>query len=118
PELLEKARKLVEYQAAHGAQQKVLSRAESIDLEPSLAGLDTALAGCIYTPGEEVGDCYLFTKALCDAMAKHPQVTIRNQAQVTRLVQREGRIVAAELADGGQIEADQFILANGLGARK
>lgn len=118
PELLEKARKLVEYQAAHGAQQKVLSRAESIDLEPSLAGLDTSLAGCIYTPGEEVGDCYLFTKALYDALAKHPQVTIRNHAQVSRLVQREGRIVAAELADGGQIEADQFILANGLGARK
>src|SRR5690606_14536142 len=43
PELLEKARKLVAYQASLGAEQRVLDAVETLELEPALAGLGASL---------------------------------------------------------------------------
>ena len=47
-ELLDKARALVAYQAAHGADQQVLDAAQTLALEPALAGMGASLAGAIY----------------------------------------------------------------------
>ena len=67
-ELLDKARALVAYQAAHGADQQVLDAAQTLALEPALAGMGASLAGAIYTPSEEAGDCRQFTEALFDRL--------------------------------------------------
>lgn len=114
PLLLEKARKQVEYQAQHGSQQRILDRDQSVDIEPALAHLGDALAGCVYTPTEEVGDCYLFTRALFERVQAHPAATVRTHAKVARLDIRQGRVVGAQLENGEVIEADRFVLANGL----
>lgn len=114
PHLLEKARKQVEYQARHGSQQRILNREQSIEIEPALANLGPALAGCVHTPTEEVGDCYLFTRGLYERVQAHPLATARCNARVVRLNTRQGRVVSAQLATGEAIEADQFVLANGL----
>src|SRR3546814_5831100 len=63
-ELLEKARRLVEYQAALGAEQRVLDAAETLALETALAGMGRRLAGAVYTPSEEAGDCRQFTEEI------------------------------------------------------
>ena len=114
PHLLEKARKQLEYQARHGSQQRILNRQEAVELEPALAHLGNALAGCVYTPTEEVGDCYLFTRTLFERIQAHPAASTRCNAQVKRLNIRQGRVLSAELENGERIEADQFIVANGL----
>ena len=114
PQLLEKARRQVEYQASHGSRQRILNRQEAIELEPALANLGQALAGCVHTPTEEVGDCYLFTRALYERVQAHPSATARSGARVVRLNTRQGKVVSAQLDNGELIEADHFILANGL----
>lgn len=114
PHLLEKARKQVEYQASQGSQQRILSREEAVALEPALAHLGQAVSGCVHTPTEEVGDCYLFTRGLFELIQNHPAGTVHTGARVLRLNSSQGRVMSAQLANGDLIEADQFVLANGL----
>jgi len=116
PELLEKARKLVAYQAGLGAEQRVLDAAETVALEPALAGLGRSLAGAVYTPSEEAGDCRQFTEALFRRLKELGNVECR-MANPVRGLRREGRrIVAVETANG-DIGADTVVLAAGMGAR-
>lgn len=114
PQLLAKARKQVEYQASQGSKQRILDRKEAVEVEPALANFGDALAGCIYTPSEEVGDCHLFTRGLFDKVQAHPAATVRTGARVVRLQQAGGRIAAAILESGEVVEADHFVVANGL----
>lgn len=117
PALLEKARKLVQYQAERGAQQEVLSREQVLAIEPSLAGIGQAIAGAVYTRDEEAGDCYKFTKELYDRFAALPGAVTQLSTQVRRLRREQGRIVAAS-TDQGDIQADAFVVAGGMGSRR
>lgn len=114
PQLLEKARRQVEYQARHGSQQRILDRHEAIAVEPALANFSDALAGCVHTPTEEVGDCHLFTRGLFQRVQAHPAATVRTGARVVRLQTQGGRVVGAVLHTGEVVQADHFIVANGL----
>jgi D-amino-acid dehydrogenase len=116
PALLEKARALVEYQAGHGAEQRVLTAAQTLDMEPALAGLRGRLAGAIYTPGEEVGDCLLFTEGLFERLARYPNVRLSMGNPVAGLRRSGARVVAAQTA-AGDIEADAYVVAAGMGSR-
>lgn len=118
PILLEKARRLVAYQADHGAQQSVLNRQECIALEPALGELGPALAGAIYTPGEEVGDCHLLATGLFNVLTQHNGAAVRTSAHVRKLIRSGGRIVAAELDSGEHITADHFVVAAGMASRR
>ena len=113
-QLLEKARKQVAYQASHGSSQRMLDRQEAIAIEPALAHLGSALAGCVYTPTEEVGDCHLFTTELFKQIQAHPAASVHTGAQVVRLQTRQGRVTGAQLDNGNIVEADHFVVANGL----
>lgn len=116
PELLEKARRLVDYQAALGAEQRVLSAAETIALEPALSGLGANLAGAVYTPSEEAGDCRQFTEGLFRRLKDLGNVECRMATPVQSL-RREGRkIVAVETANG-DIPVDAVVLAAGVASR-
>ncbi len=114
PALLEKARRQVEYQAQHGSQQRILNRAESVAIEPALAELGSDLAGCVYTPTEEVGDCYLFTRRLFEHVQAHPQAETRVDARVVSLQVEAGKVCGVVLDTGEAIAADQVVVANGL----
>ncbi len=114
PALLEKARKQVAYQARHGSKQRILERAESVEIEPALANLGTALAGCVYTPTEEAGDCYLFTRGLFERIQGHPNAETHLNARVARLSVSGTRVTGVVLEGGETVEAEQVVLANGL----
>lgn len=114
--LLEKARGLVEYQASHGADQVVLSASETVALEPALAGIQGQLAGAVYTPSEETGDCRQFTQALFDRLAALPGVTISMGNAVAGLNRRGAKVTSLRTAQG-DIEADAFVVAAGMGSR-
>ena len=113
-ELLDKARALVAYQAAHGADQQVLDAAQTLALSP-LAGMGASLAGAIYTPSEEAGDCRQFTEALFDRLQGMANA-MRDVNPVSGL-QREGRRVVAVQSRDGDIGADAVVLATGIGTR-
>ena len=116
--LLEKARAQVAYQVSLGTEQKVLNAEECVALEPALAPVRHKLAGAVYTPGEESGDCLKFTQGLFDHLAALPTVRIRMQTSVTRLEHRQGRIQGAITQAGERIEADHYVVAAGMGSRR
>jgi D-amino-acid dehydrogenase len=115
--LLDKARKLVSYQASHGATQRVLDAAETLALEPAIAGLGASLAGAIYTPGEEAGDCNSFTRALYARLRELSNVECLMNTPVQGLRHHGATLVAARTA-AGDIEADAFVVATGMASRR
>lgn len=117
PALLHKARGQVAYQATLGARQQVLDAAQSVAIEPSLAVLGDRLAGAIYTPDEESGDCRLFTEALFARLKRMENVRCMMSTRVRGLVRRGDRIEAVRIY-GGEVEADAVVLAAGVGTRE
>ena len=113
---LDKAAALVRYQAAHGTDQRVLSREETLAAEPALAGMGTRIAGAVYTPGEETADCHRFTDSLFQRLRQAGNVSVQMNTRVKRLRRERGRVVAAQTA-AGDIQADAFVVASGIGSR-
>lgn len=114
--LLDKAAGLVEFQSHHGAHQKVLSRQEALDLEPSLSNIGPAIAGGIYTDDEEAGDCQLFTQGLYAQLQHHPKAHCHMGTHVRRLRYENNHVLAA-CTGAGDIQADAYVVASGMGSR-
>jgi D-amino-acid dehydrogenase len=111
----ERARHKMELLVAAGSDQRALDASQCAALEPALAHAQPLLAGGIHTPSEEAGDCQRFTSALADVLQRRNGVTIRYETRVRELVSDGSRIVAAR-TDDGDIEADAFVVALGLGS--
>jgi D-amino-acid dehydrogenase len=108
---------LMSYQESLGCQQQALDPAACVALEPALERLAPRLAGGVYTPSEDVGDCFDFCQALKRLLQAGPApVTFRLGEPLKRLRAERGRVVAAETARGA-IEADAFVVALGLASR-
>ncbi|WP_026067870.1 D-amino acid dehydrogenase [Pusillimonas noertemannii] len=117
PQLLDKATKLVEYQSTLGARQLVLSAAETVRREPALRPIEHKLAGAIYTPSEESGDCRLFTHNLFACIRSLPNVEVRMNTSIQALHGSRGAVTHATDSRGERIAADHFVVAAGLGSR-
>ncbi|BCG00070.1 D-amino-acid dehydrogenase [Paraburkholderia sp. PGU19] len=115
PHEFERARRKMELLVAAGSNQRALDGNACVALEPALAHAQPLIAGGIHTPSEEAGDCHRFGVALADALQRRHRVTIRYETPVRELVSESGRIVAARTA-AGDIEADAFVVALGLGS--
>lgn len=115
--LLDKARELVTYQSQFGTDQQILSADACVALEPALAPIRSQLAGAVYTPSEESGDCLLFTQALFKQLQNHSRVTLRMGAPVLKLQARTGQIESVQCRDAEPIKADHFIVAAGMGSQ-
>lgn len=111
--LLDKARKQVAYQAELGAEQQVLDAAATLRLEPALAGMGASLAGAVYTPSEEAGDCRLFTEGLYERLRRLGNVQCRLGTAVRGFDRQDGRRIAAVRTDGDVIRTDAVVLAAG-----
>jgi D-amino-acid dehydrogenase len=95
----------------YGLGLEAIEPARAAALEPALAGAEGKLAGAIYAPGDESGDCRRFTEELahlCGTMG----VVFRLGVTVSRLA-ADGDRIAAVHTDGGEIEADAYVLALG-----
>ncbi len=110
-----RARHKMERLVAAGSDQRALDGSECAVLEPALAHAQPLIAGGIHTPSEEAGDCQRFSVALADALERRHRVMIRYDTPVCGLVTEGPRIVAARTASG-DIEADAFVVALGLGS--
>jgi D-amino-acid dehydrogenase len=111
PASYEAARRLVDYQASLGSDQQALSADECLALEPALAALRPRLAGGIYTPSEDAGDCYEFCLAL-ERLLREAGAQFRLNTEIYRLLRWRDRILGVETS-AGVLEADRYVLALG-----
>jgi D-amino-acid dehydrogenase len=112
-ESFESARRLMEYQRSLGAEQQALEREACVALEPALAAMSPRIAGAIYTPSEDAGDCYKFCNELKRVMTTGANpVTWHFDVEVQRLLPSRGRLMGVE-TQRGVFEADAYVLALG-----
>mmetsp|Transcript_2788 Transcript_2788/g.3998 ORF Transcript_2788/g.3998 Transcript_2788/m.3998 type:complete len:409 (+) Transcript_2788:1124-2350(+) len=93
--------------------QQVLDKQAVLDLEPSLAAWGDDLSGAVFTPGDEVGDCFKFCEALVKSPSSNFEICL--DAKVLGFNFEEGtRTINSVETTLGNVEADHFVLAAGL----
>ena len=96
---------------AHGIEVEVLDADGCVRLEPALAGVRAGIAGAFHCPGDESGDCNLFTRSLAELSAARG-VTFRMGTEIRNIVADGARIVRVE-TDAGPATADAYVMALG-----
>jgi D-amino-acid dehydrogenase len=109
---LDAAGAAVALKAAHGVDQRLLSRDQAVALEPLLADTADSIAGAVHDTGEAVGDPHRFCTEASAALARIAGCGVRFGARVTAIEAR-GRLQRARLADGAQLAADEIIVCAG-----
>jgi D-amino-acid dehydrogenase len=123
PHSFESAKRLMDFMRSLGAEQEALDPQRAIEIEPALeffysagASRPRRMAGAIYTPSEDAGDCYKFCNELKRIMTTGPNpVTYRFGVEIQRLLPWHGRLMGAETSEG-VIEGDAYVLALGTNA--
>ena len=103
----------MDYQKSLGCEQEALDRDACVALEPALAHIAHEIAGGIYTPSEDAGDCYHFCTSLERVLRTGPNpVKFEFDTQVTALVRRGGSISEVQ-TNRHPIEADCYVVTLG-----
>jgi D-amino-acid dehydrogenase len=100
--------------AAAGIPHKVLDASGCVEVEPGLAHARVPFAGGLHLPGDETGDCQLFTRRLADE-ARRRGVRFRFETAVDAITVQGGRATGAATS-GGFVAADRTVVALGCGA--
>ena len=100
-----------------GVSQHELSATECLTLEPALKVKACELAGGIFTPSEQVGDCARFCAALADYLKRRPSVHFRLGSAVVAPIMCSNEIVAVK-TETDTIEFDVFVLCFGAGSAR
>lgn len=95
----------------YGVPYEVLDRAGCLAAEPGLAASAEKIVGGLRLPGDETGDCYLFTKRL-EAHAAALGVRFVYNTNIESFETFEGQVVSV-LTDKGRYQADQYVVALG-----
>ena len=96
---------------ASGVPFELLDRAGFVAVEPALALTQHKFVGALRLPGDETGDCFLFTQRLA-GMARALGVVFRFGSTVQQ-IQCEGGRITGVLTDQGPLQADAYLLALG-----
>jgi len=94
-----------------GVPYRLLDRAGCIDAEPGLAASAERIAGGLQLPGDETGDCHLFTTRLAE-QCRASGVQFRFNCGVQGLLSDGRRVTGVRLADE-VLRADSYVLALG-----
>jgi len=101
----------VEALAALGCDVEVADPARTVAIEPALGHLGDKIAGGLFAPGDEIGDCHTFT----DTLAKFCQArgaVFRTETRITG-IEAEGDRIARVATGKGVLAGDAFVLAAG-----
>src|SRR5215831_4588146 len=94
PASFESAKRLLEYQRTLGAEQEALDAKRCVGIEPALESMAPRIAGAIYTPSEDAGDCYKFCNELKRLMTSGPNpVRYRFGVEIQRLLPWHGKLM-------------------------
>jgi D-amino-acid dehydrogenase len=97
--------------AENGQKIEVLDRAQVLVREPALEAAGGKIAGAIYCPTDESGDCALFTRGLariCRARGADIQTGVTVEA-----IETAGDTVSAVRTSAGLMTADAYVLSLG-----
>ncbi len=94
-----------------GVRYEVLDAEGCIAVEPGLVKARDLIAGGLRLPGDETGDCHMFTTKLAK-MAKDLGVTFRTGVEIRALEQGANGIEAAQTSEG-RVTGDVFVVAMG-----
>ena len=94
----------------YGVAYQLLDRAGIIGAEPALAKVQDDLVGALRLPGDETGDCHLFTVQLAELAAR--QGVEFRQGTVEALQAGGGKVSGVRI-DGRLESADRYVLATG-----
>ena len=94
-----------------GIAYRFLDRSACVAHEPALRDSQDKIVGGMLFPGDESGDCRIFTQELA-ARAQQQGVQFLASTRVTRLVAGHDRIVRV-VTDHGDLTADAYVLACG-----
>jgi D-amino-acid dehydrogenase len=95
----------------YGVAHELLDRAGCMRAEPALARVQHKFLGGLRLPGDETGDCHLFTQRLAE-LARAQGVQFRFGTTVTGIAAAGGRITGVR-TDQGELAADAYLLALG-----
>ncbi|MGY1408256.1 D-amino acid dehydrogenase [Luteimonas sp. A611] len=95
----------------YGVRYELLDRDGIVRAEPALAQVRDTLAGALRLPGDETGDCHLFTTRLA-ALAVDAGVEFRHGSDVEALLADGDRLSGVRI-DGRVEAADRYVLALG-----
>jgi D-amino-acid dehydrogenase len=95
----------------YGVRFEVLDPAGCIKHEPALASVREKFVGGLLLPGDETGDCFLFTQRLA-ALAQERGVQFRHQVTLRRLLSDGTQLTGVD-TDQGTLEADAYLVALG-----
>lgn len=108
---LDAAARDMEALAEAGIAYELLASAQLVKAEPGLAGSAHKFVGGLRTPGDETGDCHLFTTRLAQIASG---LGVRfHYGTPLKALRTEGGAVKAVQCDDGLIEADAYVLALG-----
>ncbi len=94
-----------------GVPYELLDRAGCVTHEPALAAVREKFVGGLRLPGDETGDCFLFTQRLA-ALAASLGVRFRYDTEVRRLLGDASGVTGAATV-GGELRAGAVVLALG-----
>lgn len=95
----------------HGVPYQLLNPNDCAKVEPALAAVSHKLSGGLHLPGDETGDCMLFTHRLAEA-AQALGVNFRYSLAITGLIRERDRIVGVA-AGAERITGDHYVVALG-----
>jgi D-amino-acid dehydrogenase len=95
----------------YGVPYQLLDRDGCVRVEPALAGVREKIAGGLHLPGDETGDCKLFTERLAN-LAVTLGVGFRYGVIIKGLATEAGRI-SSVMTDHGSFSADAYVVALG-----
>ena len=110
-ESLERAVRHMQILADDGQEIRVLDRAQVVELEPSLAAAKDKIAGGIYCPTDETGDCNKFTSALAAACARRG-AEFRYDTAVLGFELNGDRLTSVRTSQGN-VQADAYVMCLG-----
>jgi D-amino-acid dehydrogenase len=110
-EALDRAVKHMQILADDGQEIRVLDRAGVVELEPSLFSAQEKIAGGIFCPTDETGDCHKFTSALA-AVCERRGAKFRYDTAVLGL-ELDGDRVASLRTSQGDLRADVYVMCLG-----
>jgi len=108
------AKKQAEYQYTLGCAETMMTTAEAIAMEPTLANAKKNIVGAIHAPIDESGDIHVFSRNLAELIAAKYNVKFRYNAPIKRVHKQGSQISHVELSNGEFLSGfDSYVMALG-----
>lgn len=110
----EHAKKHAEFQHSLGCAETIMTTAEALAMEPTLAHSKKEIVGGIHAPIDESGDIHVFTKNLAALIAEKYKVEFRYNTPIKTLHKQGERISHVELESGEFLSGyDAYVMCMG-----